>query len=114
LEQVEGAATKPSPLFLWEMGEAYAYRRLAYRRMATILSVERNDRLSTIPHAMLEAVMGTEPMETRHLVQARTPPVSEAAARAVAALRANGENIPEDLTPQPVEELRVHQHEDEL
>ena len=28
LEQVEGAATKPNPLYLWKKGEAFAYRRL--------------------------------------------------------------------------------------
>jgi hypothetical protein len=114
LEQVEGAATKPSSLYQWKVGEAYSYRRLAYRRMGDILAVERVDRLSAIPKRMLEAVMGTESAGTRHMVQARTPPVSDSAAQALAALRANGENIPEDLTPQPVEELRhlIHHHEE--
>lgn len=40
LEQVEGAATKANPLFLWKKGEAYAYRRLAYQKMNEILSVD--------------------------------------------------------------------------
>ena len=102
LEQVEGAASKPSPLFLWKTGEAYAYRRLAYRKMSQILSVERAPRLATIPKQMLEAVMATEPSETRHLVQARTPPMSAAAAEALNALRSIGESIPEDLSPKPM------------
>ena len=102
LEQVEGAATKPSPLFLWREGEAYAYRRLAYRKMNEILSVERKDRLGIKPKHTLAAVMSTEAPETRHLVQARNPPVSDAAAQALDALRASGESIPLDLSPQPV------------
>jgi hypothetical protein len=101
LEQVEGAATKPSSLFLWKTGEAYAYRRLAYRKMSLVLAAERPSRLSHIPKAMLEAVMATEGLETRQLVQPRTPPMSQAAARAFEALRAVGEEIPEDLSPQP-------------
>lgn len=99
LEQVEGAASKPSDLFLWKTGEAYSYRRLAYRKMSEILSVERA-RLATIPKQMLEAVMATEAPDTRHLVQARTPPMSEASAHALDALRSIGEPIPEDLSPQ--------------
>ena len=102
LEQVEGAATKANPLFLWKKGEAYAYRRLAYQKMNEILSVERNERLGSKPRETLGAVMSTEPQETRHLVQARNPPVSEAAALALDALRANGEPIPLNLSPQPI------------
>jgi len=101
LEQVEGAATKANPFFVWKAGEAYAYRRLAYRKMNEILSVERRERLGSKPTETLEAIMSTEAPETRHLVQARTPPVSDAAALALDALRANGEHIPIDLTPQP-------------
>jgi len=103
LEQVEGAATKPSSLFLWKVGEAYAYRRLAYRKMNIILSVERSERLSNRPRETLVAVMSTEATNTRHLVQVRTPPVSDAAARALDALRANGESIILDLSPQPTD-----------
>ena len=102
LEQVEGAATKANPLFLWKKGEAYAYRRLAYQKMNNILSVERNERLGSKPRETLGAVMSTEPQETRHLVQARNPPISEAAALALDALRANGEPIPLNLSPQPI------------
>jgi len=102
LEQVEGAATKPNPLFLWGKGEAYSYRRLAYRKMSEILSFERTKRLGRKPKETLEAVMSTEAKETRHLVQNRNPPVSDAAARAFEALRAAGEPIPLDLSPQPI------------
>jgi hypothetical protein len=102
LEQVEGAATIPSSLFFWKSGEAFAYRRLAYRKMSAILSVERSERLSEIPKQMLDAVMAMEAPETRHLVQPRTPPMSEAAGLALDALRAIGEDIPEDLSPQPM------------
>ena len=106
LEQVEGAAKKPSDIFLWKTGEAYAYRRLAYKKMSQILSVERKERLSTIPKLMLSAVMGTEDPSTQHLVQPRTPPMSNEAAVALQALRDAGEDIPLDLSPQPVEELK--------
>jgi hypothetical protein len=99
LEQVEGAATKPSQLFLWKAGEAYAYRRLAYRKMSHVLAAERGERLGKVATEMLEAVMATESPETQPLVQLRTPPMSEAAAQALEALRANGENIPRDLSP---------------
>ena len=99
LEQVEGAAIKPSSLFLWKIGEAYSYRRHAYRKMSEILSVERSDRLAVIPKQMLDAVMATESKETRNLVQNRTPPMSEATARAYDALRSVGEDIPIDFAP---------------
>lgn len=101
LEQVEGASVKPSDLFLWKTGEAYAYRRKAYAKMAQLLAVERAGRLDTIAPRMLEQVMATESDATRHLVQHRTPPMSEAAAIALAALRSSGEAIALDLSPQP-------------
>jgi hypothetical protein len=104
LEQVEGAASAPSSLFLWKTGEAYAYRRDAYSKMSHVLSVERSERLSEIPKQMLQAVMATESPETRHLVQPRTPPMSDAAALALEALRSVGEDISEDLSPQPLDE----------
>lgn len=103
LEQVEGAAMKPSTLFLWQKGEAYSHRRLAFRKMSEILSVERAPRLATMPQTMFHAVMATEAPETRHLVQAKTPPMSEAARQAQAALRSIGEPIEEDLSPKPME-----------
>lgn len=114
LEQVEGAATKPSSLFLWKTGEAYAYRRLAYRKMNEILSAERRERLGEKTRKTLEAVMSTESPETRNLVQVRNPPVSDAAARALDALRANGENIPYDLSPQPFDGQNIAATSDEL
>ena len=114
LEQVEGAARKPNPLYLWKKGEAYAYRRLAYRKMSEILSVERVERLGSKPGETLDAVMSTEPEETRHLVQSRNPPVSDAAARALEALRASGETIPLDLSPQPIGDESYSASFDEL
>lgn len=107
LEQVEGAASKPSDLFKWKTGEAFAYRRFAYRKMSEILTVERAPRLSTIPKDMLAAVMATESPTTRHLVQVRTPPMSDATAHAYDALRATGEPIPVDMSPQPHESVEA-------
>lgn len=103
LEQVEGAASKPSALFLWNVGEAFSHRRLAFHRMSLVLRSERSDRLRDIPMAMLQAVFANEPAHTRHLVQPRTPPMSQAAVQAMAALRANGEPIPVDFAPIPWE-----------
>jgi len=103
LEQVEGASKVSSDIFLWETGESYAYRRIAYKRMSEILAIERSPRLKHVAPAMLEAVMATESVKTRHLVQARTPPMSQAAEDALRALRAVGEDIPEDLSPQPLQ-----------
>jgi hypothetical protein len=105
MEQVEGASTKPSDLFLWKQGEAYAYRRLAYAKMAAILAAERPSGRAHHAQEMLAAVMGTEDLETRHLVQLRTPPMSDAAALALEALRASGEDIPVDVSPQPHESI---------
>jgi hypothetical protein len=62
--KVEGAAMKPSDLFLCKIGEAYAYRRLAYRKMSEILSVKRSPRLATVPKEMLAAVMATKAQTT--------------------------------------------------
>lgn len=104
MEQVEGAAEKENKIFLWKKGQAYAYRRKAYAKMVQILAAERKDRLSEIPNQMHQNVMSTEGSETRHLVQPRTPPMSQAASDALAALRAVGEAIAEDLSPQPIEE----------
>lgn len=114
LEQVEGAAQKENPLFLWKEGEAYAYRRLAYRKMNEILSVERKERLGSKPNETMVAVMSTEPEETRHLVQHRNPPVTEAAERALEALRSNDEPIPLDMSPQPADVGSFATSSDEL
>ena len=102
LEQVEGAAETASDIFLWKFpGHAYAYRRVAYKTMSQILAVERAPRLAVTAPRMLKEVMETESESTRHLQQPRTPPMSKAAAEALAALRSVGEDIPEDLSPQP-------------
>ena len=97
LEQVQGAAETASDRFRWKKGEAYAYRRTAYAKMAEILSHERQDRLKEIVHVTHADVYGTEDANTRHLVQLRTPPPTDAAKRALEALRSSGEDIPESL-----------------
>mmetsp|Transcript_29578 Transcript_29578/g.59186 ORF Transcript_29578/g.59186 Transcript_29578/m.59186 type:complete len:308 (-) Transcript_29578:228-1151(-) len=102
LEQVQGASEKPSSLFLWGAGEAYAYRRKAYAKISQILSSERRERLKNVTKEMFAAVYGTENLSTRHLVQPRTPPMSEAAKQAMDALRSAGEDITMDFSPQPV------------
>eukprot|EP00804_Cyclotella_cryptica_P026621 CCRYP_014027-RB/>CCRYP_014027-RB protein AED:0.29 eAED:0.29 QI:0/0.83/0.71/1/0.5/0.14/7/4542/315 len=101
LEQVQGAAETPSSLFLWKEGEAYAYRRTAYAKMAEILSYERPERLAKKVNAAMKDVYGTESAATRHLVQLRTPPMSDAAKSALDALRSNGEEIPLNFAPLP-------------
>lgn len=103
LEQVQGAAEKPSILFQWKKGEAYAYRRYAYAKMAEILMYEKEGRLKEKVSLAMRDVYGTESLETRHLVQDRTPPISEAAFIALEALKGNGEDIPSVFTPQPQE-----------
>jgi len=102
LEQVQGAAETPSAIFQWKTGEAYAYRRTAYAKMAEILTHERRDRLEHIVNEMHDDVYGTEGNATRHLVQLRTPPPSDAAKLALEALRSAGEDIPLDFAPQPL------------
>jgi hypothetical protein len=102
LEQVQGAAEKSSTIFCWKVGEAYAYRRMAYAKMVQILTYERFDRLGDILEKMFEDIYGTEGSATRHLVQPRTPPMSDMAKRALEALRSAGEDIPIDFAPQPM------------
>lgn len=102
LEQVQGAAENPSTIFCWKVGEAYSYRRTAYAKMVEILSFERRDRLEGILTAMFDDIYGTEGNATRHLIQPRTPPMSEMAKRALEALRSAGEDIPIDFAPQPM------------
>jgi len=101
LEQVQRAAETPSSHYLWNTGEAYAYRRTAYAKMAEILSHKRRDRLEHIVKDMHADVYGTEGSATRHLVQLRTPPPSDAAKLALEALRSAGEDIPLNLAPLP-------------
>lgn len=102
LEQVQGAAEKPSTLFCWNVGEAYAYRRIAYTKMLDILTFERRDRLKGIVTTMFEDIYNTEGNATRHLVQPRTPPMSEMAKSALEALRSAGEDIPINFAPHPM------------
>ena len=102
LEQVEGAAETSSDLFLWKEGEAYAYRRTAYAKMAEILSHERPERLSSVVKDTVAHVYGTEQSSTRHLVQPRTPPMSSSAKEALAALRSAGKDIPLDFAPKRI------------
>jgi len=109
LEQVEGASEKDNPYFLWKQGEAYAYRRDQYYIMSKLLAHERAPRLSEIVPRMHRAVMDTEKLETRNLIQPRTPPVSKAAELAFEALRASGEDIPKVLNPQPRDEISHYQ-----
>eukprot|EP00586_Coscinodiscus_wailesii_P004170 CAMPEP_0172486686 /NCGR_PEP_ID=MMETSP1066-20121228/15355_1 /TAXON_ID=671091 /ORGANISM="Coscinodiscus wailesii, Strain CCMP2513" /LENGTH=311 /DNA_ID=CAMNT_0013252789 /DNA_START=55 /DNA_END=990 /DNA_ORIENTATION=+ len=103
LEQVEGAAAKPSEVYRWNEGEAYSYRRTAYKKMSELLAAERHPRLTEVAPRMLREVMATEGEGTRHLVQVRTPPQSRAAADAFVALRAVGEDIPEDFAPRSLQ-----------
>ena len=100
LEQVEGAAQKNNPYFLWKIGEAYAYRRDQYAVMSKMLAQERAPRLTKIVPNMHRDVMATETESTIDLIQPRTPPVSKAAEVALEALRSAGENIPVNLAPQ--------------
>ena len=102
LEQVQGAAEGASAIFHWKKGEAYSYRRTAYAKMVEILTHERRDRLAHIVSEMQADVYGTEGNNTKHLVQIRTPPPSDAAKLALEALRGAGEDIPVDFTPQPL------------
>ncbi len=102
LEQVQGAAETASERFYWKAGEAYAYRRTAYAKMVDILSYERPDRLSSVVKETVAHVYNTESSSTRHLVQLRTPPMSDSAKEALAALRSAGEDIPVDFAPQRV------------
>jgi len=82
LEQVEGSATKENPLFGWQVGEAWQYRRHAYARMADILAEKRK---RICKDTWLE-VYSREDEATRSLHQIRTPPMSIAAREAREAL----------------------------
>jgi hypothetical protein len=103
LEQVQGAAEKVNPTYHWKIGEAYTYRRTAYAKMVDILSHERRNRLEGIVKDMYADVYATEGPSTRHLIQYRTPPPTDAAKLALEALRSAGENIHLDFVPQPGE-----------
>ena len=85
LEQVEGAAEKENPLFGWSKGDAWGYRRDAYKNMAALL-IKYVPRLRGVADAMHRDVYGAEPLETRAIHQPLTPPMSQAAREARAAL----------------------------
>ena len=84
LEQVEGAALKQNDLYGWHVGEAFSYRRKAYQRMAELLA-QRSER-GAAALQMANEVYGRESPATRELHQVRTPPMSDAAKEARAAL----------------------------
>ena len=79
LEQVEGAADKENPLFQWNKGEAWSYRRVAYKQMAALLSTERK---KSVYVDMYDEIYAQEGEATLSLVQSRTPPMSAAAREA--------------------------------
>ena len=79
LEQVEGAAEKVNILYGWQVGEAWSYRRDAYKQMSVILSNEKDNKKYI---EMYDQIYAQEPTETRTLIQRRTPPMSQAAREA--------------------------------
>lgn len=87
LEQVEGASTKevPRPVedgVLWPKGEAWAYRREAYARMAELLG-EHGVSAASKMHA---EVFAREPVWSRGIVQPLTPSMSPSAVAAAEAI----------------------------
>ena len=85
LEQCEGAAERRNDLYGWAIGEAYSYRRDAFRMMAALLPARVGDRLARA-RQMHEEVFATEPDATRGLHMPVTPPISTAAREAYEAL----------------------------
>lgn len=85
LEQVEGAASKPNCFYNWKVGDAWGYRRLAYRKMADILmsrgTKENQERLK-ISLEMYNDVFDAETAATKHIHQPVTPPITDAAREA--------------------------------
>ena len=83
LEQVEGASTKKieSPVggVVWAEGEAWGYRRDAYREMSVILQNEGDAWVSKAAPTMYEAVFANEPAASRNVVIPKTPPMGESA-----------------------------------
>jgi len=89
LEQVQGAAEKENPFLDWKEGEAWSYRRKAYQQMAKILAEKRGPRLLKALE-MCNEIYAQEPIETRHMNQVDTAPVSEAAKEAREAILSIG------------------------
>ena len=67
---------------LWPLGEAWAYRRQAYKRMAEILG---DQGIEAAPK-MYEAVFAREPECSRAILQPKTPPMGQAALEALEAM----------------------------
>lgn len=78
LEQVEGASERVNPLLEWNIGEAWSYRRIAYKKMLDILLKYRYSRLK-IAEEMFDDIYSRESSRTKHLIQEITPPISQAA-----------------------------------
>lgn len=79
LEQVEGAAEKENKLYGWKVGEAWSYRRNAYKQMADILAHDRQKKKCV---EMYNQVYAQEAQHTRNMIQTRTPPMTQAAKEA--------------------------------
>ncbi|GMH82234.1 hypothetical protein TrVE_jg11814 [Triparma verrucosa] len=67
LEQVESASLKENELFRWKVGQAWCYRRSAFKLMSRYLQRE----------AEYDAVFAAEPEEWKGFEQFKTPPMSE-------------------------------------
>ena len=105
--QVEGAATKDNPKLMWKEGEAYTHRRLAFQKMSQLLIHFRSDRLKEKVPQTYNEVYATEGEASRNLVQMITPPHTDAAVRALAALKSAGTRLPlDDFSPIPLEECQ--------
>lgn len=94
LEQVEGASTKrvESPVggLVWAEGEAWGYRRDAYRAMGVLLRDEGEAWVATAAPEMYARVFDREPQASQNVVIPKTPPMGEAAKAAAEALASAG------------------------
>jgi hypothetical protein len=64
---VEGASQIEWPNFKWKPGDAWGYRRHAYRKMADIVGGKGKEHWAD--------VYSREPEHTKHLYQEATPPL---------------------------------------
>jgi len=94
LEQVEGASTKrvESPVggLVWAEGEAWGYRRDAYRAMSILLQTEGEAWVATAAPEMYAQVFAREPQASQNVVIPKTPPMGEAARAAAEAVASAG------------------------
>ena len=95
LEQVEGAASKSVVLpvgegNLWELGQAWGYRRHGYAKMAEVLAERGAPWVREAAPRMYAEVFAREPHASRHFVQPLTPPMSKAAVDAHEAIESAG------------------------